>query len=389
MKQVFTAALLGSTLMSVPTTCSHGIEKTATTLQISHTNAGSISEIDFTTAQVLCRSTVGLSTPQSTELDITTVQTVRPIAAKVFSNALLPLTLMQQYGLQEPSSHYNLRSGENPNLIYKRARPFPEIEQLRDIPLSPLGGSTTLFGMQGIAGTRLRWPWPPPNPGYVPASERVTLWHWDVPKPLQTRWWSQTPQFGTDPYCALCLYTGIYLTQPPSDKVDPQLFYFDTQTGLRWQATIPVHQAVASLPSEAVITGHDTDVKLGITASGSRVLALVSRPDKEVSLLYVFDGSGKLLRSYLFHGYVAQQSGNTFWQLLRSPSGQTHILALRDKSSGTGDVSVLIDSEGNGLARFISDEGKPVQITVLTDKYAVGQQQRADGSFSQYIFQLP
>ena len=326
---------------------------------------------------------------QVTDVDVTTAQTLRPTEITDSRDPRSFRTMRRKYGIPEPDSGYTIRAGEDPNLIYKRARPFPEMGLEGAGPLLLFNGPTTHSGVKRVEAWRFNWPWPPPDKGSVPERERQNLWSWDVPKPLQMRWWTEANGDGADRYWALCLYSGNTPTADiPAEPEDPQLFYFDTLSGLRWQATIPVRKTLESGRTPPRAYAGNTQVLLGI-ADGSRVLALVSRPDKHASLLYVFDGKGKLLRTLRFPDYTALWSGNPPWQLRRSPSGRTHLLYLRRSLGEDADESCLIDSDGRLLARFVSDEGKSVHVTQLSDKYVLADRQRPDGDYWQYIYQLP
>ena len=325
---------------------------------------------------------------QVTDVDVTTALTLRPIEVTASDIPQNLRTLRRKYGIPEPSFDYHLHAGEDPNLAYRRARPFPEMGLEGAGPLLLFNGPTTHSGVKRVEAWRFHWPWPPPSLRGIPEEEKQSLWSWEVPKPLQNRWWTEAPGDGADRYWALCLYTGLYARKPLLDPDDPQLFYFDTLSGLRWQATIPVRKTLEQIPTSPGAYAGDAEVLLGI-ADGSRVLALVSRPDKHASLLYVFDGKGKLLRTLRFPDYTALWSGNPSWQLRRSPSGRTHLLYLRRRFVADSDESCLIDSDGRLLARFVSDEGQSVQVTQLSDKYVLAERVRPDGHYWQYIYQLP
>lgn len=333
--------------------------------------------------------TIPAAEPQVTDVDVAEVQSVRPIAVTLSEHPQDLLTLMHRYGIERPSDGYGIGTEEDPNVQYKRARPFPEIEVTGVFP--PWINHNA--GLTLVESTRLHWPWPSPVPG-LPESKRQKLWRWEVPKPLQRHWWSEARGHGADRHWALCLYDN-HVSRKSPETADPQLFYFDTLTGLRWQTTIPVRAALMDIAALSNIYGGDAGnakVQLGITPDGSRVLAFVSRPDKKTSLLCVFDGSGRLLRTLRFPGYTAV--GGMMYlanpdQLERSPSGRTFLLSLEAGGGNVSDVACLLDAEGTLITRFASEEGKAIQVTVLSDKYALARSDRPKGKSWEYVYQLP
>ena len=320
------------------------------------------------------------------DMDLSKAPIVRPTAVDATGDPRTLKRLREQFGIPQPTQGYSIHLSENPNLAYRKVCPFPKIEWEGLVPSEPNGRDVTHLGLKRIAATTRHWVWPPRDQATAMKPVIQTLWHWDVPASLQSMLFSAAYGEGADRYWALCLYPERD-AKIPGIPVETRLFYFDTLTGLKWQATIPVRQL---LPPASPADGYaETTVKLGITSDGNRVLVLVSRRDKIISLLYVFDGKGTLLKTTQFLGYTAQQSGLLSWQLMRSSTGQTHVLTLRYHFDSFKDVSFLVDADGNIVTRFGDEEGKPVQIMQVTDKYAVAQRRQSDGHVAQYILQLP
>ncbi|MCW3096053.1 MAG: hypothetical protein JWL77_1671 [Chthonomonadaceae bacterium] len=323
--------------------------------------------------------------PQATDIEMATVPINRPI--EVTDPQGLP-TLMRRYVIVPSTTGYSFSRQEDPNPIYRKARPFPEVHLESIVPSSPWGVSGNEGGLLYVEAFRLHWPWPPPDPRTISKPETQTLWHWDVRKAQQNQLKTWAPEDAGDRYCAVCLYSDFEIAKRDSQPTDPQLFYFDMLNGLRWQTTIPVDRAVEDIPTTNAWSGHWTDVQVGLVPGGSRVLALVSRPDKEVSLLFVFDVSGKLLRTERFPRYETLGSGSG-WDLRRTPSGQTYLLHLQGFVGINPRITLLVDTEGSVLSRFENDGKMPVDIMTLTDKYAVGSSQRSGNHYAEFIYQLP
>jgi hypothetical protein len=320
------------------------------------------------------------------EIDLSTVQIVRPFAVADPHNPRSMQMLREQFGIPAQTQGYATHMSENPNLAYKKAYPFPEIEREGLVPSEPNGLDVTHAGLRQVTATTRYWVWPPRDRATALTPVVQTLWHWDVPAPLQKLWISAAHGKGTDRYWALCLYPAMD-AKTPAIPVETHLFYFDTLHGLKWQTTIPVRQMLpAASPADSYGSPY---VQLGITSDGNRLLALVSRPDKNMSLLYVFDGQGKLLRMTPFPSYTAQQSGLPSWQLLRSSTGQTHVIVLRYNFDSNKDVSLLVDAEGNIVTRFEDEAGRAVHIRQVTNKYAVALARQADGQLEECILKLP
>ncbi len=203
-------------------------------------------------------------------------------------------------------------------------------------------------------------------------------------------------------FWAVCLY--VHGWNPK--LTDPQLFYFDSLTGLRWQITVPVKQTLEGLHLVSV-DGHsieEGEVFLGATPDGSRVLALVSLPGKGTTLLYVFAGSGELLRTLQFPDCEARPMGSTPWQLPRRPSGNLFVLPLRPTRpitertvrGGRGTASplakegsYLIDSDGKLVARFVDDQGQPIRAWLLSETHVLAYERFPDGVYRSFLYKLP
>ena len=331
---------------------------------------------------------MGTTTVPALQLDLASAPIVVPAAIQTADNHKTLQTLRSQFGIIEPIQGFHVSFAKDPNLTYKQACPFPEIKLESMFPSSPNRAHVTTLGVHRVMATVRYWIWPPRDQKTALDPVWQTVWQWDVPKSLQTQWFSEAHGSGADRYWALCLYPPQD-AKIPSTPVEPQLFYFDTQNGLKWHAAIPASTILSTAPVVPVSSVRLRSVKLGITADGSRVLALLSYPEKDISLLYVFDGNGKLLKTSQFVGYTAQESGSPSWQFLRSSNGKSHVLVLQHHFDTSTDTPFLVDADGNIVTRFANDEGKPVQIIQVTDKYAVAQRLRSDGSFLHCIYQLP
>jgi len=328
--------------------------------------------------------------PLAMDVDVSTVPSIRPIATTDLQG--LP-NLKRQYSMEFPTQVIAVTLGKNPNPGYQKACPFPEI-YMEDVDPSQFWwrGDGNVGYLRYVEAFRRHWTWPPRDPKILPKTETQILWHWDVPNPKLHTMRSWSPADARSRYCAICLYNHFDYAKRDSLPTDPELFFFDRLNGVRWQTTIPVDltvEEISTTSTPAISSDYLTDVQVGVASGGNRVLALVSRPDKRVSVLFVFDGSGKLLRTLRFPHYMADGNHLHGWDLRHSPSGQNFLLCLWEPRTYARKVALLVDLDGNVLGRFESEEGKWLESVGLTDRYAEGGQSQTGKPTVCYIYRLP
>jgi len=190
-------------------------------------------------------------------LDVTTFPVISPESASIETTRDLPMETRQRLGFVERAEVVSYGPGENPNLIYQKAMPFPEMRFIRTEPFQV----TREYGpgVEAVEAYRWRWPWPPPDPNSIPQEERVVSWRWKVPESLQESYPAWANRLGKERYAVLCLYPA----NRPAWEHDPMLFYFDALSGLRWQATVPVIAALQEYGTNLslqVLSAHDDGI---------------------------------------------------------------------------------------------------------------------------------
>ena len=324
--------------------------------------------------------------PNVIDVDPTELPMLHPVAVTDAQN--LP-TLKRGFGIVDPPVGFSYRFDQNPNPIYQKTHPFPEIDLEPIVPSMAWGVSGNHTGLNGIEAYHRSWLWPcPPNTN--PKEERQTLWRWKAPDTMQERMLTWTPAYGSEHYSVVCVYDGYYEHKRRAPPSEPLLLYIDALTGIRWQTTLPVESALAGVADTKKLYSSDrnTDVQVGLIADGSRVLALVSRPDKAAALLFIFDGSGKLQKTFRFLNYTAMPS-TTSWHLPRTPAGRGFLIHLTCWEIGAPEVTFLVDTEGRMSAQFVNDKEQSVQVRMLTDTHAIAFRAAPNGSYIDYIYQLP
>jgi hypothetical protein len=318
------------------------------------------------------------------EIDLATTPIVRPTFALHAMGSKERNAFLSQYGFSPPDPGFGYGFNEDPNPAYKKAFPFPEIILESLFPDAIFNVQSNQLGLKRVRAITRSWVLAPnTNPREV---EHV-VWAWDVPEPLRKLCYSEANSDAKNRDWVLCLYSPTE-TKVPAIPVEPQLFYFDAQSGLKWQTTLPLSQIVASIPLARDGYFASRDIQLGITSDGSRILALITCPERHMTLLCVFDGKGTLLKTSQFEGCSALATSTLPWQLMRSTSGQTHVIGLRHQFDNRGDVSLLVNRDGDVITRFENEEGKTVQILAVNDKFAFVQNVEA-GHVKNYIIPLP
>jgi len=158
----------------------------------------------------------------------------------------------------------------------------------------------------------------------------------------------------------------------------------DAEWGERWIAPLPVWEAVEHLET---VTGkqiaplwekHEKQYRrlcfwLSVTRDGSRVLVVACNfgpvwlsPDWEHSVLFVYDGEGRLLRTRALPAYC---NG-----IERGGADNLFVLYLEKKPSGNSrrGATLLVDRDGNVLGRFARKLGEelPPPVGLTTDEIA-------------------
>jgi len=126
------------------------------------------------------------------------------------------------------------------------------------------------------------------------------------------------------------------------------------------------------------------------------------KPDRNVSLLFIYDGEGTLRRTLVFPDRLgtASDSGGLTGFIKRTPSGNRFMLRFhhrvfpneRNNSASTDEwESYLMDGGGNLLGRYVDEEERAVEVSQVSDNdtYAFGVKALSDGTYKHYLFKLP
>jgi len=268
-----------------------------------------------------------------------------------------------------------------PNLIYWLLYPHPEIKPKFVRPAPERAGDAMLSGRVDApnvyAGVRKRFRWKFPG-----ATRRQDL---EVREEVLWVWKPEEWGFVAETYCAGTLndrYTAVLLWQDPegSRRMRYRVACLDAEWGERWIAPLLVWEAVEH---PETVTGkqiaplweeHEKQYRrlcfwLSVTRDGSRVLvvACAFNDDWAHSLLFVYDGEGKLLRTRALPAYC---NG-----IERGGADNLFLLGLEKKPSGDFRpmATLLLDRDGNVLGRFARKPGQrlePLSVQLHTDEIA-------------------
>jgi hypothetical protein len=293
---------------------------------------------------------------------------------------------------------YDIKADKDPNQIYRKARPLPEIGMIYPPGYDPLSGVST--DVQGVSGWKRRWPWPVPDATRV-SSEIVTVWEWHIPQPLKGSYPSFRGNTYQDHYATLCL-TALERQRQPRE---PVLCSFDARSGLRWKVSLPVNAALEEYSKHLgqTILWQKTNgmPDVSMTQDGSRTLAAIGLKTLDMapqtfSLLFVYGPQGDLLHTRVFPDRVLLGLHRTFSTDLFGLSFQWKPSEAQKKQyrlemGTTPDISdiYLVDREGNLLRRFVDERGFPVNFLRLSDTHARADQTYLRPDKCVLYFELP
>jgi hypothetical protein len=323
--------------------------------------------------------TVGAKPEDVTLVQIASVPSLKPLHIVKKERGALPVSVQKQFKFYEVNLGYGVGNGDqDPNELYRKARPLPEMAILLTKPFSGLEPRT--LGVEAIEGFRLQWQ--PPATEAIRRDrslgisrwkeERKVMWRWDVPVSLKRCWESWTCPSGDR-------YAALVLAPPKGENRNPQLCYFDAPSGFQWKQEIPLNETLLQMQSlvpAPADRNEDTmdyqSIQAGITEDGSRILVIVPRSKLDLSVLFVYSDVGILLHTFVFPGHKVTD-------IFRTPQGQRFLLrssrTVTDETrSGKAtwrheSVSYLIDAEGQVKCRFEDEEGRGfVALRVSADE---------------------
>ena len=252
------------------------------------------------------------------------------------------------------------------------------------------------YGLTEVFGVRRNWL--SKDAKYIDSKETV-IWNWKAPAIVKA---DRVSSGYMQPYerCA------AYVTYPKlRDNRNPLVFFFDAETGMKWQQEIPMLAATAEIRSSANISIKDVksnsdfcNTGVCVTPDGSRVLVMVNRPDLYVSALFVYDKQGVLLKTVGFPMHVSLSCGNHFSNRSKSGYRFFHQFAgsqKEDKNAVSATArradTILFDADGNMLGRFADEDGTSFKlITDISEDntYALGAKEETNG-YVDCLFKLP
>jgi hypothetical protein len=276
----------------------------------------------------------------------------------------------------------------DPNLIYRWLYPHPEIKPKFLRPAHERAGDAMLSGRVDApnvyAGVRKRFRWKFSGATGLENLQELqeeVLWVW---KP---EGWG----FVAETYCATARlndrYKAVLLWQQPEEsrRIRYRVACLDAERGERWMAPLPVWEAVEHLET---VTGkqiarlwekHEEEYRrlrfwLSVTRDGSRtlVVACAFDYDWEHSLLFVYDGEGRLLRTRALPAYcngIGRGFADNLFRLglAKKPSGSAVLTTAR----------LLVDREGNVLGRFARKLGEELPPLVHLDSDEIAWDSRS------------
>lgn len=298
----------------------------------------------------------------------------------------LPRELLARYGFDKGVGvGFSVRRG-TPNEDYRRARPFGNMELELE---NPALGNRVGGGLVAVQASRRVYSQD------LETQRTIKTWRWRVPEALQNHAAEMGSVVYGDRYAALCLL-------PPVWQDEPTLMQFDTASGLKWQAGVPLRDALREYALRtyrtrtkpvnlsrggAATSGAATGlISVHNTQDGSRTLLTIGWSEPYLTLLFVFDKQGKLLRTTIFPERIVLN-------IDRAPSANLFVvLAADDRAKNT---SFLIDGDGNALGRFVGPSGTPLGdgSLLLSDTHALVNidNKHPDGSRERYylLYRFP
>lgn len=321
----------------------------------------------------------------ATVADVASVPVLKPTL--VLNTPYNKLEKELKLELKSDTFSWSLRDDpETVNEAYRREHPLPE---MFCVPLVRGLGEFSIesFGVEAVQGFRSRWT----RGENGLKEESLEAWRWRAPQALQRSVTTWVCHSRKDAHAALVL------SPLKGEDRDPLLLCFDALSGLRWRAEVPLLNALKEAPVPGPLDRKKLgsyEAHLGITADGSRLLVSIplfdryDNSDLNLSVLFVYDGSGALRRTLFFPGRRATDTG-VGGRILRAPQGSRFLLSFYNSALPPlyTRETYLIDGEGNLLYRFVDEQGRDVTVTRVSEdeKSAYG----AFGWNKHYIYTLP
>lgn len=251
---------------------------------------------------------------------------------------------------------------------YNRVYPFGQIGRVS------VTGNIFDDQVKSLIGNRQIWTLG--ADGKYQADEEET-WRWDVPKEWNGSYFTSSPPQSKDRYSAFMALPDY------GRKMEAELCFFDKTTGLLWRKAFslqPAFEAVkdtVSVPaSEKFSIGRTGKPVVTVNKAGTRILALIPFEQPRLTLLFVYDNKGELIKTSVFRKRIVRQEGSDLSHS-RTPDGERFRFEFRcdysekdasgKATSHYGYESNLIDSKGNLIGRFMASPKYPLWMRFSKD----------------------
>ena len=316
-------------------------------------------------------------------------------------------TFLHHYGFDRyDDPTYELKSGENPDAVAQQRWPHPRLTVLQKYP-KPVTQGYIPYGILAVDGIRI-WKRAKESAADTASVREKRVWRWQIPKEKEESRFYLSPNLYRERFASLCLI--------PHDVKDTTLYNFEMESGLRWQAQVPLYEAIhegekrlgLKVDATRLLNGEAvSDVKTISTQDGSRTLVSVcvneaGEHDLRCIFLFIYDEKGALLRTRIFPNRI-------FWGTLqgentkgfgRTPTTDqfefTFIWTPSESEKKQHSMknnftmeSFLLDASGNIQGRFVGTDGRPSDIGFLSDTYALVTRPQADGTQHRLLYRLP
>ena len=331
--------------------------------------------------------------PNSDIVDADSIPQLKPqVVERADANDRMTPEVTARYGLFHRTgseTSFSWDSAHDATSQYERFYPYPE---MRYVPVKPFSPFQHDSGIKRVEAFRRQWK--RTEKGYE-VVEKI-LWQWETPKDLQNSLVVNTNYSLKDRFMSLILY-------PIGSKLRaPILCYFGAEKGLIWRREISLPEAYTGAKSKVTLpTGEQEDElpvvtaqEAAMSADGLRTMVIVPFQQPCLSLIFIYDNQGNLLRNAIIPKRFSRHS--QFFQ--RTPNGNHLILRFEQRyySDDAGrkilhweNEDYFADFDGNLLCRFPLSQAGHIfpNVTVSSnDRYAAFLE---DKTHEQTIFELP
>ena len=295
-------------------------------------------------------------------VDATNVPVLKPIAIEqAVSPQKVASEVAVRYGslfASKPSFSYD--SKHDFTATYKHLYPYPET---RYVPIKPFNPLQKEPGIKRVEAFQRQWQ--RSENGYAVTED--ILWQWEPPKELQNSWVVSTNHSPGDHYLATALLPLMWKIR------NPVLCYFDAEKGLVWQKEIPLKEIYATVKGKVTMPPGTIETRWSngsresavISKDGSRVVVIIPYEQPCLSLMFVYDNEGHLLKTQAFLERFA--ANNAFSN--RTPRGDRFMLRLDHRYEAENETKrsvshrnsedYLVDFDGNLIQRFEEPRNGP------------------------------